>query len=159
MVPKHAAAQADGLQVQRDDQVVQRPAHHAAQFINNTYRCRIARRCRRQQGLRISKPLGCKAPFNGIARHQRLYIAEVAAAAKRISVIADKHVAGMARIAVLAAQRASINTQSHANASAPSDVGAVLQPAQGTPAPLGLQGGDAIVFNPYVAEMLHQRRL
>ena len=56
-----------------------------------------------------------------------------------------------------------VHTQTHANAGAPGDVGAIGQgvPAglQSTPTPLGLQSTNAIVFYPHSGEGLTQRCL
>ena len=100
---------------------------------------------------------------NGIARDQTLDIAQVAAAAQGVLVVADKAVAGVAGVAVFASEYMAVHAQAQANAGAPGDIGAVgqwLAPLlQGAPAALGLQGGNAVVFDPHPGKVLPQRRL
>ena len=161
MVPEHAAADADALQIKRDRQVVQRAAHHPAQFIDQHQRPGIARLGRFQQRRRVGKPQGCEPARHGIAGHQPFHIAHIAATAQRQSVVgvADKHVPGVARVAVFAAQHMAVHTQAKTDARAPGQKAAVVQALQRAPAALGLQRGNAVVFQPQaVAEHRAQRR-
>ena len=106
--------------------------------------------------------MGAEAAADGVAAHQALHVTHIAAAAQRVQVVADKAVAGVAGVAVFAAQHMAIHTQAHANAGAPGEVGAVVQRLavllQRAPAPLGLQRGDAVVFDPHPRKVLTQRR-
>ena len=95
-----------------------------------------------------------------IAGGQPLDVADIAAAAQRLVVVVDDEaVAGMAGIAVLAAQHAAVDAQPDADAGAPGDVGAMVDALQRAPAPLGLERGDRIVLDPHVGEAPAQRRL
>ena len=98
-----------------------------------------------------------------MARDQTLDIAQVAAAAQGVLVVADKAVAGVAGVAVFASEYMAVHAQAQANAGAPGDIGAVGQwhapLLQGAPAALGLQGGNAVVFDPHLDKVLPQRRL
>ena len=70
---------------------------------------------------------------------------------------------GVARVAVFTAQHAPVHTQADADAGAPGHVGTVVErlavDMQRTPAALGLERADAIVFHPDMVKMLAQRRL
>ena len=150
MVPEHAAAQTDALQIERDDQVVKRAPHDAAELVHDGNRRRVtALRCRQNRG-RIGKPLRGKPPRQRVASHQAFHVAEVAAAAERVKVVADKQVPGVPGVALLAAQHMAINAQPAANAGTPRHVGAMIKPLQRTPAPFGLQRGNTVVFNTQV---------
>ena len=158
MVPEDAAAQADALQVQRDNEVVKRSPHHAAQLVDDGHgRCVTAARGQQQAG-GVGITLRREAPRNRIARHQRLQVTDVAAATQRIAVVAHKQMPRMPGIALLAAQDMPVNTQPAANARAPGHVSAVVDALQRTPAAFGLQCGYAVVFNAQVFEFFAQRR-
>ncbi len=99
-----------------------------------------------------------EAARDGVARHQRLHVAEVAAAAERTAgVVHHEAVARMAGIAVLATQRTAVHAQAHAHAGAPGDVGAVVQALQRAPVALGLERGHGVVLDPHAAEAPGQR--
>ena len=64
---------------------------------------------------------------------------------------------GMAGIAVLAPQHPAIDTQAGADAGAPGHIRTVVHALQRTPAALGLQRGNAVVFYPHARKSFAQR--
>src|SRR5690606_17941925 len=107
-----------------------------------------------QLGRRLSE-----AALDRVARDQPLDVADVAAAAQSVAVAIDHEaVAGMAGIAVLAAQDAPVDAQAHAHAGAPGDVGTVVHALQRAPAPLGLERRDRVVLDAYAREAPRERR-
>ena len=101
VVPEHTAANADALQIERDDQVVEGAPHHPAKLVDQGVRCAVAGLacCEQSRSAGVAQCL--KAAGNRIARDQALDIAQVAAAAQGVLVVADKAVAGVAGVAVL----------------------------------------------------------
>ena len=108
---------------------------------------------------RVAKPLAPKAPGNRVTGDQPFHITDIAAAAQRVRVVADKAMSPVAGIAVLATQGAAIHAHAHADARAPGDVCAMVQALQRAPAPLCLQGAHAVVFYAHLSKGLAQRCL
>jgi len=154
MVPEHRAADRNALQVERDDQVVERAAEDLAQRVDGPDRGAFARPCRSHQGRRVD----AEAALDAAARHLCLDVADVAAAAQRaIRVVVDERVASVPRVAVLAEQHVATDAQAGSDACAPGDVGAIVAAAQCSPVPLGNQCGDGVVGHANHPEPLAQR--
>ena len=113
---------------------------------------------RRKQLRRIAKSLAAKTPRNRVTRDQTFHIADIAAAAQRVGVVADKAVAPVAGVAVFATQGATVHAHAHANAGAPGHISAVVQTLQRAPTALGFQRPHTVVFHPHVGKCLAQRR-
>ncbi len=104
MVPEHAAAYADALQVQGHHQVVKRAPHHPAEIVHQCHSLHLARARSAQHASGIGVTERRKTPRQGVAGDQRFEVADVAAAAQRVIVVADKHVARMASVAAFSVQ-------------------------------------------------------